>query len=113
MKIDATNKSLGRLASEIATILQGKNKPDFKAYKAGDEIVEVENIDKIKITGKKLKQKIYYHYSGYPGGLKQITLEELLKKDPNLALKKAVWGMLPKNKLRKERIKKLKFISNK
>lgn len=110
MKIDATNKSLGRLASEIAKILQGKHKANFKAYKAGDEIVEVENIDKIKITGKKLKQKVYYRYSGYPGGLKQTTLEELLKKDPGLALKKAVLGMLPKNKLRKERIKRLKIV---
>ncbi|HOK35401.1 MAG TPA: 50S ribosomal protein L13 [Candidatus Pacearchaeota archaeon] len=110
MKIDATNQSLGRLASEIAKVLQGKNKPTFEGYKAGDEVVEVENVDKMKITGKKMKQKIYYHYSGYPGGLKKITLEELFKEDPSLALKKAVWGMLPKNKLRKERIKRLKFI---
>jgi large subunit ribosomal protein L13 len=110
MEIDATNKTLGRLASEIAKILQGKHKANFKAYQAGDEIVEVKNTDKMKISGKKLQQKIYYHYSGYPGNLKEVTLEELFKKDPNLVLKKAVLGMLPKNKLQKERIKRLKFV---
>jgi len=109
MKIDATNKTLGRLASEIAIILQGKNKASFKAYKVTDEIVEVENVDKMKITGKKMNQKVYYHYTGYPGGIKKITLGDLFKKNPGLVLEKAVWGMLPKNKLRKERIKRLKI----
>jgi large subunit ribosomal protein L13 len=107
MKIDATNKTLGRLASEIAIILQGKNKANFQAYKAGDEIIEIENVDKMKVTGKKMNQKVYYRYSGYPGGIKKITLGELFEKDPGLVLKKAVWGMLPKNKLRKERIKRI------
>lgn len=111
MKIDATDKILGRLASEIAKILQGKNKPDFRPEKSGEEIVEVINVNKIKFTGKKFKKKIYYHHSGYPGGLKKITLEELFKKDPKEVLKRAVFGMLPKNKLRKERIKRLRISS--
>ncbi|PIU42907.1 MAG: 50S ribosomal protein L13 [Parcubacteria group bacterium CG_4_9_14_0_2_um_filter_35_11] len=109
MKINATNKILGRLASEIAKILQGKDKPNFRPEKSGKEIVEVENVDKIKVTGKKLKEKIYYHYSGYPGGLKTITLEELIKKNPAEVLKRAVLGMLPKNRLQKQRIKRLKI----
>jgi large subunit ribosomal protein L13 len=111
MEIDAANKILGRLASEIAKILQGKHKADFKACQPGNEIIEVKNADKIKISGKKIKQKIYYHYSGYPGGLKELTLEEFFKKNPNEVLKRAVLGMLPKNKLQKERLKRLKFIS--
>jgi len=96
-KIDATNKVLGRLASKIAILLN-----------TGDKVI-VTNTDKIKITGKKLKKKVYYHHSGYPGGLKKITLEELMKKDSREVLRKAVWGMLPKNKLRKQRIKNLKL----
>jgi large subunit ribosomal protein L13 len=109
MKIDAENKVLGRIASEIAKILQGKHKPNFRPEKPGEEIVEVENIDRIKITGKKFKDKIYYHYTGYPGGLKKDTLEELFKKNPGEVLKRAVFGMLPKNRLRKQRIKRLKI----
>jgi len=109
MKIDVENKVLGRVASEIAKILQGKHKPNFRPEKPGEEIIEVENIDKIKITGKKFKDKVYYHYTGYPGGLRKITLEELFKKDPGEVLKKAVSGMLPKNRLRKQRIKRLKI----
>ena len=108
-KIDATNKVLGRLASKIAILLQGKHKPNFVPYlNTGDKVI-VTNTDKIKITGKKLKKKVYYHHSGYPGGLKKITLEELMKRDSREVLRKAVWGMLPKNKLRKQRIKNLKL----
>ena len=108
-KIDATNKVLGRLASKIAILLQGKHKPNFVPYlNTGDKVI-VTNTDKIKITGKKLKKKVYYRHSGYPGGLKKITLEELMKRDSREVLKKAVWGMLPKNKLRKQRIKNLKL----
>lgn len=109
IKIDATNKSLGRLAAEIAKILQNKHRADFSPEKAGDEIVEVININRIKITGKKLYQKVYWRHSGYPGGIKKITLKELFEQKPQEALKKAVWGMLPKNKLRKQRIKRLTF----
>ena len=107
MKIDATNRPLGRLASQIAMTLQGKDRATFRAESAGEEVVEVENITKMKITGKKMKDKIYYRYSGYPGGLKEITLGELFAKDPGEVLRKAVLGMLPKNKLRKSRIKRL------
>lgn len=109
MKIDATNKTLGRLSSKISKILQGKHKVNFSPEKTSKEIVEVKNVDKIKISGKKLQQKIYYRHSGYPGGLKKITLKELFKKKPNEVLKRAVFGMLPKNKLRKRRIKRLIF----
>ena len=107
MKIDAKNKTLGRLSSEIAKILQGKNNPNFKPEKRGGEIVEVINVEKIKITGQKLEKKVYYRHSGYPGGIKEITMKELFKKNPKEVLRKSVIGMLPKNKLQKERIKRL------
>ncbi|MDD5551717.1 MAG: 50S ribosomal protein L13 [Candidatus Pacebacteria bacterium] len=107
MKIDAKNKSLGRIASEIAIILQGKNEPSFQPEKAGSETVEVENLEKIKINDKKFEKKIYYRHTGYPGGIKKITLKELFEKDPKEVLKKAVLGMLPKNKLQKKRIKRI------
>lgn len=107
--IDATDKILGRLAVEIANLLRGKHKPDFVPYlNKGDDVVVI-NTDKIKVTGQKLKKKIYYRHSGYPGGIKQINLEEFLKKDSREVIKKAVYGMLPKNKLRDKVIKKLKL----
>lgn len=107
--IDATGKSLGRIASEIAIILQGKHKPDFNPAKDTGDFVIVKNVEKIKFSGKKLKKKKYYFHSGYLGGLKEFTLEEMFKKDPKKVLKLAVSGMLPKNKLRKRRLKRLKF----
>jgi len=107
--IDASDKPLGRLAQEVAKILRGKDKPDFMPHKDTGAFVVVENINKIKITGKKLKQKIYYHHSGYPGGLKKIPMEKVFKKDPGEVLRRAVWGMLPKNKLRAKMIKRLKI----
>jgi len=106
--IDATNKVLGRLATEIAVLLRGKNKPDFAPYKDRGDFIVVKNIDKIKVTGKKLEQKIYYRHTGYLGGLKKTPLKKLFKKDPAEVLKKAVFGMLPKNKLRAKQIKRLK-----
>jgi len=107
--LDAANQSLGRLASQIALLLQGKNKPNYVPYwDQGDEVI-VKNIDKIKWTGRKLEQKKYYRYSGYPGGLKTKKLNELWQKNPQEVLRRAVWQMLPKNKLRKEMIKRLKF----
>jgi len=107
--IDATDKILGRLAVEIANLLRGKNKPDFVPYlNKGDDVVVI-NTDKIKVTGQKLKKKIYYRHSGYPGGIKQINLEEFLKKDSREVIRKAVYGMIPKNKLRDKVIKKLKL----
>jgi large subunit ribosomal protein L13 len=107
--IDATNRVLGRLASEIAILLRGKHKPDFTPHKDGGDFVKVKNIDKMKFTGKKMTNKIYYHYSGYPGGLKATPLKELFRKNPGEVLRKAVWGMLPKNKLRAQQIKRLQF----
>lgn len=107
--IDATDKPLGRLATEIAIFLRGKHKPDFIPSKDMGDFVTVKNVDKIKVTGKKLKQKIYYRHSGYPGGLRQIPMETLFKRSPEEILKRAVWGMLPKNKLRAKMIKRLQF----
>lgn len=107
--IDATNKILGRLAVEIANLLRGKNKSDFVPYlDKGDEVI-VSNTDKIRVTGQKLKKKIYYRHSGYPGGLKETKLEQAMKQDSREVIRKAVYGMLPKNKLRDKIIKKLKL----
>jgi len=107
--IDASDKVLGRLATKIAILLQGKNRPDFVPYKDTGAIVTIENIEKIKLTGKKMKQDKYFYHTGYPGGFKEIPVERVFKKNPAQVLRKAVLGMLPKNKLRAERIKRLKF----
>ena len=107
--IDATGKALGRLASEIAVLLRGKQKSDFVPYKDTGDFVIVKNIDKIRFTGKKLEQKKYYHHTGYLGSLKAVSLKELFKKNPTEVLRKAVFGMLPKNKLRARIIKRLKI----
>jgi len=110
--IDAAGKVLGRLASKIAILLRGKHKPDFVPYLDGGDFVVVKNVDRIKLTGKKMKQKIYYKYSGYPGGLKKKPMIELLRIKPELVLKKTVFGMLPKNKLRIKMIKRLQYAKN-
>jgi len=107
--IDATNKVLGRLASVIAQLLRGKHKPDFAPHKDEGDFVVVKNADKVKITGKKMEQKKYYRYSGYPGGLKELPLKKLFARDPNEVLREAVLGMLPKNRLRAKMIKRLTF----
>lgn len=109
-KIDATNQSVGRLASQIAQILMGKDKAEYQPHLDMGDVVLVKNVDQVKFTGKKLDQKEYYHHSGYPGGLKTKKMKEVFAKDPAEVLKKAVWNMLPKNKLRSERIKRLKFV---
>lgn len=108
--IDATGKSLGRLAVQVAVLLRGKNKPDFVPYKdAGDNVV-IQNIDKMKFTGNKLENKNYFHFTGYLGNMRQATLRELLnKRGPQEVLRKAVMGMLCKNRLRARQIKRLKF----
>lgn len=108
--IDATGRPLGRLAVEIAKLLRGKHKPGFVPYKDEGDFVVVKNFKDIKITGKKLSKKLYYRYSGYPGGLRQIPMETLFKKNPQEILRKAVLRMLPKNKLRSRQIKRLKII---
>lgn len=105
--LDATNQFLGRLAVRIVTLLSGKHKSDFVPYQDKGDFVVIKNIDKLKFSGKKLKQKVYYHHSGYPGGLKKEKLESLFQRRPVEVLRKAVLGMLPKNKLRAQRIKRL------
>ena len=105
--IDAKGKAVGRLASEIAILLRGKNKPEYEPHINGGDIVEVIGINKLKFTGKKLEQKKYYHYSGYPGGLKETKLGDLYKKDPGEVLRRAVREMLPANRLRKGMMRRL------
>jgi large subunit ribosomal protein L13 len=111
--VDAENKILGRLASKIASILKGKTKPIFTPYLDTGDFVVVINAKKIKLTGKKLNDKVYYHYSGYPGGMKSITPKDLLQKKPDEVIRKAVWGMLPKNSLGRQMLTKLKVYPGK
>ena len=109
IEINAENQILGRLASRIALILRGKHSPAFQPHILSKEKVVVSNVDKIRFTGKKLEQKKYFHYSGYPGGLREKRMKEVFEKNPNEVLRIAVLGMLPKNRLRKEMIKNLQF----
>jgi len=107
--VDATGQTLGRLASRVARILRGKHKPIYSpAVDTGDYVIVV-NAEKIHVTGHKLDQKIYYRHSGYPGGLKEITLRNLLQKHPTRVIEHAVRGMLPKNRLGRRMFKKLKI----
>jgi large subunit ribosomal protein L13 len=106
--VDAEDKTLGRLASEIAKVLRGKNKPLYVPHLDTGDYVVVINAEKIHVTGRKLDQKMYYSHSGYPGGLKSITLRERLKRHPTRVIRSAVWGMLPHNRLGRAMIKKLK-----
>jgi large subunit ribosomal protein L13 len=106
--VDATDKVLGRLATQIAKCLRGKHKPEYTPHAdAGDYIVVV-NAEKIKVTGKKRQDKVYYSHSGFPGGIKEITFEKLQAKKPAEIIEKAVKGMLPKNPLGREMLRKLK-----
>ncbi len=105
--VDATDMTLGRLASEVASILRGKNKPTFTPHMDTGDYVIVVNAEKIKVTGKKLDQKIYKHYSGYIGGLKESTLRETLSKKPEEVIEHAVKGMLPKGPLGRQMYTKL------
>lgn len=105
--VDADGKTLGRLASEVAKVLRGKNKPTFTPHIDTGDYVIVVNAEKIKVTGKKLDQKIYYHHSDYVGGMKETTLKEMLAKHPERVIEFAVKGMLPKGPLGRSMIKKL------
>lgn len=105
--IDATDRPIGRLATEIATKLQGKHKAAYEPQADHGDTIEVRNAAKVRITGKKLEQKEYFHYSGYPGGLRRTQLKEVMGKNPALALRAAVSRMLPKNRMRVERMKRL------
>lgn len=106
---DATGQILGRLASKIALILQGKTTAAYEPRLPGDTRVKVTNIAKIKVTGKKETQKHYYRHTGYQGHLRAPTFQDLMKKDPRRVLEYAVYNMLPKNKLRPGRMKRLKL----
>ena len=107
--VDAEDKVLGRLASEIAHRLRGKHKPVYTAHTDTGDFVIVVNAEKISLTGKKLTDKIYYRYSGYPGGLSTMTAGRMLKEKPEELLRTAVKGMLPKNTLGRAMLKKLKI----
>ncbi len=106
--VDAQGRILGRLATEIAVLLRGKKKPYFTPFLDTGDFVVVINAAKITLTGRKLAQKIYYTHSGYPGGLRARSLQEMLAKKPEEVVKKAVWGMIPKNRLGRDLYKKLK-----
>ncbi len=106
--VDAENKVLGRLASELAKILRGKNNPAFTPHVDTGDYVIVINADKVNLTGKKWKEKVYYRHSGYPGGIKSITADNLKVKRPEDLIRLAVKGMLPKNRLGRKLFKKLK-----
>jgi large subunit ribosomal protein L13 len=109
--IDASDVVLGRLAVTAATLLRGKHKPTFAPHVDAGDFVIVINASKIALTGNKATTKMAYRHSGQPGGLKAVPYGDLLKKDPRKAVERAVWGMLPKNKLSRQLIKKLKVYS--
>ena len=109
--VDAAGCTLGRLTSGVAAVLRGKNKPTFTPHIDTGDYVIVINADKIKVTGKKLDQKIYYNHSDYPGGMRETTLREMLAKKPEKVIELAVHGMLPKGPLGREMIKKLHVVA--
>jgi len=106
--IDAEGKTLGRLATEVATLLRGKHKPEYTPHVDTGDYVIVVNADKVTLTGKKMMNKKYYRHSGYPGGLKEMTAAEMQRKHPVRMVELAVRGMLPKTKLGRQQMKKLK-----
>lgn len=105
--IDAAGQSVGRIATKAATLLQGKHKAAYEPQRDHGDTVEIRNAAKVKILGAKMEQKKYYHYSGYPGGMRVTQLKEVMAKNPAKAIENAVYSMLPKNRLRKERLKRL------
>jgi large subunit ribosomal protein L13 len=107
--VDADGQTLGRLATRIADTLRGKDKPQYTPHVDAGDFVVVVNADKIAVTGRKLDQKVYYRHSGYPGGLRQRTLREQLDRQPTEVLRKAVRGMLPRNRLARAQLTKLKI----
>jgi len=107
--VDATGKYIGRLATQVASILLGKNKPNFTpGVDTGDYVVVI-NAENIQATGNKMEDKVYYHHTGYPSGIKSITLRQQLAKHPDRVIRSAVWGMLPHNKHGRVLLKKLKI----
>jgi len=107
--VDANDQTLGRLASRIASILIGKHKPTYTPGVDCGDFVVVVNAERVRVTGNKLEDKRYYWHTGYPGGLKSLALRELLAKHPERVLRKAVWGMVPHNRLGRKLMKKLKI----
>ena len=106
--VDATDKTLGRLSTQIANHIRGKHKPEYTPNIDTGDYVVVVNADKVRVTGNKLDDKIYHHHTGYPGGIKSITLGKLMQEKPEKAVEMAVKGMMPKNKLSRSMINKLK-----
>jgi large subunit ribosomal protein L13 len=106
--VDATGKTLGRLATQIADTLRGKRKPEYTPHCDVGDFVIVVNADKIAVTGKKREEKLYYRHSGYPGGLRTRTLNDMLERRPEEVIRKAVKGMLPRNRLARAQLRKLK-----
>ena len=106
--VDAEGKSLGRLATQLADVLRGKRKPDFTPHIDTGDFIVVVNAEKIRVTGDKMNSKIYWRHSGYPGGIKSRTLGEMLEKQPEEVIRKAVRGMLPRTKLGRQQLLKLK-----
>jgi large subunit ribosomal protein L13 len=107
--IDAEGQTLGRLATEIARLLRGKNKPQYTPHIDTGDFVVVVNAEKVLVTGKKAEQKVYYRHSGYPGGLKETSFESMLERRPTEILRRAVRGMMPKTRLGRQQLKKLKI----
>jgi large subunit ribosomal protein L13 len=106
--VDASGQTVGRLATQIASVLKGKHKPEYTPNQPMGDFVVVVNAEKVVFTGRKLDQKVYTRYTGYQGGLKLTTAREMLEKAPERVLEKAVWGMLPKNRLGRKLIRRLK-----
>jgi len=106
---DASEQSLGRLSTQVAHILLGKHKPNFTPGGDMGDFVVVTNAEKLQIAQKQLESKMYYRHSGYPGGLKEATMEEMLRRHPDRIIKRAVWGMLPHNRLGRKLLKRLKI----
>ena len=109
--MDAADQVLGRLATEVARILRGKHKPDFTPYLDTGDFVVIVNAERVRLTGAKLDDKVYYRHSGRPGSLKSETARERLDKHPERVIQAAVWGMLPKNRLGRKLLRKLKVYS--
>ena len=107
--VDAEGKHLGRLATEIVRVLRGKNKPQYTPHVDVGDFVVVVNADRVAVTGRKAEQRVYRRHSGYPGGMKEISYEQMLGRKPTEVLRKAVYGMMPKTRLARKQFKKLKI----
>lgn len=107
IKIDASGRAVGRIATEVAILLRGKHKPDFAPHIDAGDFVQIVNAGKVKFTGKKLVQKDYYHHSMHPGGLGKTSMKKIFEAKPSEVVRRAVYGMLPKNNLRESMIKRL------